>query len=376
MNLLKVMQMMPKYTPTIRSLYYRYYKINCSAGSISELALLINNVVVTLQTKTVTLLSGSPISTWVFSNIKDGILEISNGTNIYYSTTPSSILIDLGKAEQANAILIAPQGNIGTAPVNTIQTLSIFGSNDSIGWIPLSNYTAISTTTGSWVVGSYRAFTIGIGTALLHFDGVAGSSSFTDVYGSLWYAIGATPPVIEINNTRFIGGAVNFPAGSTNAIVHNNTGIFTFTGDFTIEFQYYYTGTLIYACFCSIYTGTTEYLRIGLGSTIGNFLLYSNVDTSLVGNIGIAHGMAVNTWNAIMVERIGTSYYFGINGFRTLYATAASIVPLIPANIAIGNLPAHSLNYPASGVIDEFRMTNGVGLYAGNYAPELTPFMV
>lgn len=168
-------------------------------------------------------------------------------------------------------------------------------------------------------------------------------------------------PVITTSQSRFGNGSLT---GGTIQTPYNPAFDFG-TGDFTIEFWFRYTGTLLSEFRFTYANGGTPYFSFGSrGNSIGFVLEGVTWETEPSWTRPSA-----NTWTHIAASRQASTVRFFNNG--TLLGSYSS-----SRNWTINNNPfAISANLTTTGgstFIDDFRVTKGVARYTANFTPPTT----
>lgn len=195
----------------------------------------------------------------------------------------------------------------------------------------------------------------GLVTALLHFNGTNGSTTFTDVVGGTWERLTAPydGAIISTAQSQFGGASLEL----TNDILVNNTpstGL-ALTGDFTIEGWTRLASspspsrnTLFYSATVS----AQDILVEADGSSI--ILRYTSLDGELS---RAAVSSYVGRWAHWFVGVAGSTKYVGVDGN---IASAAKIgTAASPVQVSIGGAGNTDM------WIDEVRVTKGVCRYTG-----------
>ena len=140
------------------------YTGNGSTQTITNGIALGDNVVNYLTGKTITNI-GSAITLGSLSNVNDGILETTNGTNYAFTSGTLDIYVDMGAGFAATGYLIAPQGTTNSAVYNTIDGFIVKASNDASTWTTIQTFSGYDSTYPAWNAGSFRPFTFSNTTA-------------------------------------------------------------------------------------------------------------------------------------------------------------------------------------------------------------------
>lgn len=206
--------------------------------------------------------------------------------------------------------------------------------------------------------------------ALLHMDGVNGSTTFTDVTGKIWTPAGNAK--ISTAQSKFGGASGNFDGVGDNISATDNSDFGFEDGDFTVEGFCYQPGISgAYCLFDNRTSGATGFaIYAGGGTGVGiNKLSYFD-NTAAIALYG-STGMPVNTMFHWAVTREGSTVRLFQSGTQVASGTdsrtmASSVSPVI------GSAWNNSQNFV--GWIDEVRVTKGVARYTANFTPPAVAF--
>jgi hypothetical protein len=203
--------------------------------------------------------------------------------------------------------------------------------------------------------------------SLLHFDGVSGSTTITDVLGLTWTA--NSPAQLTTNNYRF-GTSAGYFDGTTGYVRAGDNDAFRFSGDFTVDF-WVFMGDL---------PVVSKYLvdfRLSGSSTNGFMIFYNHSMGGLgvyCGTAGVIQGPTLDTsnWWHIALTRSGTSIKLFVNG--TQYgSTWTSDVNFSDGSPTIG--AALDGSGSINAVIDEFNINNSAALWTSNFTVPTGPYL-
>jgi hypothetical protein len=239
----------------------------------------------------------------------------------------------------------------------------------SSSFVDLNNIVLTGTTTGDAYYPQVAA--------LLHFDGVNGSTTITDnSKNNITFTVNGNSQ-ISTAQSKFGGASILFD-GTGDYLSSPSVSNFAFgTGDFTIEcWAYKNSGTNngilhLSSTAGGLQTNSTTNLAIALFTT-GTGTFYANntsYNTSAFTN-------TTNTWNHYAIVRSSgvTKLYFNGN-LVTDIGTSGAITDTTNYTgtyLAIGGY--YSTAYLWNGYIDELRITNGYARYTGNFTPSTTAF--
>jgi hypothetical protein len=214
---------------------------------------------------------------------------------------------------------------------------------------------------------------------LLHFDGVDGSTTFTDVTGKTVTAAGNAH--IETDQSKFGGASGQFD-GTGDYLQVPASADFSFgTGDLTLEAWVYLAGDSASAGegrFANIVTvaniNTTVYLGfviLGDGTTTGTGLrLYEGLN-----NVGVNTTITKNTWHHLAVTRSGSTVRFWVDGTQAgTDQTYTRSLGSSSYDLFVGGHTWIDFNYVLNGYIDDLRITKGLAEYTANFTPPTEAF--
>lgn len=209
---------------------------------------------------------------------------------------------------------------------------------------------------------------------LLHADGAAGSTIFTDNSPSPSSGTAYGDAQLSAAQARFGSTSIRLD-GSGDWFSFPDDSRFSFPGDFTIEFQWFPTSL----------TGTQGIFDTRASGSGNGLIFYFNAGQLCVygnnssGNIlaGPA-GLTANVWNAVCLSRSGSNLMIHVGGNRLSMATYSTAFNGTKAQFGSdryaggGSTPGSYL----SGYLDEIRITKGVARYGSStsYTPQSSPF--
>lgn len=209
-------------------------------------------------------------------------------------------------------------------------------------------------------------------TALMHFDGTNGSTTFTDEIGHTFSAVSGAK--LSTANKEF-GTAALILNGSSDYITTPDNADFDFgSGDFTIE-CWVYADTSVSNGVISKRPATADGWAIEVRNTGALWLRakvagsYSDTQVATAGG-----AVASNTWTYIALTRSGTAWRFFVNGVVQVNTTISGTLDNQSVALAIGNSVYNTPEDPFNGSIDELRITKGIARYTANFTPPAAPF--
>lgn len=213
--------------------------------------------------------------------------------------------------------------------------------------------------------------------SLLHFEGVNGSTSFTDDYGSIWTVAGSA----QISTATYKFGTSSLKLNGTTDFI-KSTGFTNLPNTWTIE-AWVNTASLASVQSVFSFVNTNNYgLRLDIATT-GKTSLYAAA--SLGTSWGIASAvsgvatMAINTWNHVAVTFDGNAYRVFVNGILdSIVFSATGITSLVATYIGLSGYSGIANGATASqyfnGYVDEFRLSPCVR-YAQSFAVPTAQFV-
>lgn len=205
-------------------------------------------------------------------------------------------------------------------------------------------------------------------TLLIHCDGPEGSTTFEDSSQYQRTIVPAGNAKITLADAKFSGSLLLDGSGDYLSISQSNDFAFG-TGDFTVE---------TYVRFTSLRSSRLLTNRETQGGASGTWALNINPTSFgftevIVGEPGIMVNYAweTNTWYHIAVSRVSGILYLFVNG--TLVGSGSFTRNLSNAsyNLHIGTSPNETYVH---GMMDEIRITKGLGRYVSNFTLPSAPF--
>lgn len=208
--------------------------------------------------------------------------------------------------------------------------------------------------------------------ALLHFDGADGSTTFVDVKGHTFTAVGNAQ--IDTAQSLF-GGASGLFDGAGDYIWAADSADWDFgTGDFTVELAIRFASVPVNAVMTMIstYAGSDSGWEIQYRTDVGagNRLTFGVGDASN----NFAWSPSTNTWYRVAVSRSGTNLRAFIDGTQIGSTITNSSDLTSTAALWIGALNAGGAIQFFNGWLDDLRITKGVARYTENYTVAAEPF--
>ena len=213
---------------------------------------------------------------------------------------------------------------------------------------------------------------------LMHFDGINGSASFSDVCGKSVTVRGNAQ--ISTSQSKFGGASGAFNGSGDYLSVQDSDDWIFSSEDFTID-TWVKAASFSnddYPSMLTIIHGNTE----GTAG-IRTFVLYIDSITRTVGfqcsNDGINWSTTINgttpiqtnTWYHIAVVRNGNSIRLYLNGLLEISSPIAGAIyaPIAYQSVGIGAYVPTKLNCYFNGYIDELRISKGIARWTSNFTP-------
>jgi hypothetical protein len=209
---------------------------------------------------------------------------------------------------------------------------------------------------------------------LLHMNGTAGTTSFSDAYGTAVTNIGG---VQVTSAAKFGAGAARFNGANQGLVFSNETFNFG-SADYTVE------------AWVKPRAGNSN-LQSVISNSWGWQLYWGNSAFSFYvssnpGGPGYYSGMPMNSavgsapaeaWSHVAVVRNGASLKLFVNGnlASSVPFTASQAAPLYPASLGVIYTSDTAASYYFGGDIDEFRITKNFARYTANFTPDSQEFV-
>lgn len=208
--------------------------------------------------------------------------------------------------------------------------------------------------------------------ALLHFEGVDASTTFTDVIGKTWTANGNA----QIDTAQFkYGAASGLFDGTGDYISTPDHADFSLgTNDFCYEFFFRpaVLGARGIICGQSNSAGTGDF-SIFIEKTAADVLsaraFFSASSVTLTGTTPVS----ADTWYHGAFTRSGSDFHLFLDGTEEDTDSSALSIVNSTSIFSIGRTGALDSLY-FNGWLDEFRFTNGAARYTSNFTPPSEAF--
>lgn len=218
--------------------------------------------------------------------------------------------------------------------------------------------------------------------SLLHFDGVNGSTTHTDVMGIPWTAWGG--PTITTADSKFGGACASFDGSNDFLYNVDDPPAFTFgSGEFCIELWVKFTTLAAQDAIISQWRDSTNqrsFFFYRNGSAIGANFTQDGLSGSVLTVTSPTSTVAVDTWYHIAVSRQNNTspgfdtFRIFVDGVVEASTDVASGYTVFDSNewVVIGDTRTGSSDY--TGLMDEMRVTKGAARYTGAFTPPTAPF--
>ena len=217
---------------------------------------------------------------------------------------------------------------------------------------------------------------------LLHMDNLSGSQTFIDSSNNNFTLSAFGNTQISTSTKKFGNGSGYFD-GSGDYLKANWDSAFTFgTGDFTVEFWAYPTGTpngigFITAEYNPGSIGNVAWAfgaASSLGSASGSQLFFGSYEGGWTGVQSVS-SLTLSAWSHVAASRSSGTLRLFLSGVNIAQDTFTNNIstgdPLIIGRRWDYNEASKFFN----GYIDELRVTKGVARYTSNFVPQTAPFV-
>lgn len=301
----------------------------------------------------------------------------TKGDILGYSTLPARIPVGadgqalLADSTQALGVKWGAAGS--SSPLTTKGDL--YGFSTTNARVPVGTDGQVLTAQSSSVTGlswgtpfsTYTGPAFSYVSSLLHFNGINGSTTFTDqVTGNTWTANNAT-----ISTSQFLfGSSAGYFSGGSNSCIYmpTNSGFDVGLGNWTIEFAIYAIGShqagarLFQTRDGDTYSGIA--IDLNQGTPQGVYLYLSSTGSSfdILGST-LIFTLTTGSFFRFLIQRSLNSIQVFVNGILS-YSTAIPSSPIYynsADSIIIGGNHT-GISRSINGYLDEFRFTKGLSL--------------
>lgn len=195
--------------------------------------------------------------------------------------------------------------------------------------------------------------------SLLHMDGSARDvkGDALSVAGTISYSAG------------LFGEALSITSGDSGLVESAPSGRFNLPGDFTAELWFKSSGST---------TDQVMVNRFALGASAGNgwqiavnpnmeVLFWIYVQTGTSGTLMKSAAVSKNVWHHAACSRVSGAIKLFVDGLLIGTATSSADFTSSAALLSIGHQAQGSARYPFRGLIEDVRITKGVGRYTSNF---------
>lgn len=176
---------------------------------------------------------------------------------------------------------------------------------------------------------------------------------------------------IDSNVKKFNNSSIKFGGAKTDYITVANSTLFSFPGDFTIEFWTYANQWGQQNGFTAYFSNDTlDRFQLGVYPNNANIQLYLNGSLFIQGSLSSS---IVGRWMHIAIVRSGTTIKIYEDGTSRASGTSSYSIPTVLLYIA-RQLPRSPIDYAGSldGYIDDLKITK-YAKYTSNFTPPSTP---
>ena len=207
--------------------------------------------------------------------------------------------------------------------------------------------------------------------ALLHFDGADGATTFIDSSGSPKTVTGLGTAAISTAQSVFGGSSLLSTGGGVT--IPDDAGFDVATGDFSIEIRLRPTSFASAGIIVNKALGTgSDYPFQAYATTGGEIVFRSYSGATELFSITTSSVLSVNTWASVQLNRSGSTFRVLVDGVQV---GSASYAGSLPSNSYAVSICAYSDNaYPFLGYSEEFRFTKGLARNVTTYTPSAAPF--
>lgn len=212
--------------------------------------------------------------------------------------------------------------------------------------------------------------------ALLHFDGADGSTSFVDEKGRTWTRYGSAR--ISTAQSKF-GGASYTPFAASSSIQTPFAVMIGAADDFTIEFWFRPSQVSSGKTILDIRTSATNrgLLISQPGADPSSINFYCGDSNSSAMEVSLNSGAASISpggWYHVAAVRAINDYFLFLNGALVASSNYAGLSIDYGPTLSFGNNIGNSASVWVDGFLDELRITAGIARYTSAFTPPAAPF--
>lgn len=207
--------------------------------------------------------------------------------------------------------------------------------------------------------------------ALLHFDGADGATTFIDSSGSPKTVARLGTAAISTAQSVFGGSSLLSTGGGVT--IPDDAGFDVATGDFSIEIRLRPTSFASAGIIVNKALGTGSNYPFQAYVTAGGGIVFrSYFGATELFSITTSSVLSVNTWAAVQLNRSGSTFRVLVDGVQV---GSASYAGSLPSNSYAVSICAYSDGTaPFLGYSEEFRFTKGLARNVTTYTPSAAPF--
>lgn len=210
--------------------------------------------------------------------------------------------------------------------------------------------------------------------SLLHFDGVDGATTITDVKGLTWTLVGNAR--LDTSRVKY-GSAALLLDGTDDYAWASDASLNLGGGDYTVEGWAYYDATSFsaYRCIFSTFSAQ-EYGRIFVMIEPDGDLFYTEQGPNGSPNLGGATTTKApfRTWFHWAAVRSGTTMRLFKDGVKIGEWTSQPVNNYFAGHFRVGRLDSGVYEFGWLGSVDELRVTKGVARYSADFTPPAAPY--
>lgn len=209
-------------------------------------------------------------------------------------------------------------------------------------------------------------------TALLHFDGADGSTTFTDEKGNIWTPSGDAQ--IDTAQWKFGGASGLFDGSGDYISTPNNLGFNFGSGDFTVEFWMRpaapVSSTRI--IFCKAGGSGSRSFVFGVASDNRLYFGMSENGTGFIDHVSPINCFVDSVFSHVAFVRLSNNISMYVNGVSVFSEVISGSIFVADYPGEIGGRPSDGQYF--NGHIDDLRVTKGVARYTTNFSPPTAAF--